>query len=90
MPTISMFYGIIVNMYNEKGGKHNIPHIHAEYSGEEIVLSLSGEVIEPNSKFPKNKLKMLEGWIDIHREELEANWKLLSSGEKHFRIEPLN
>ena len=89
MPTISMFYGIIVYMYNEKGGKHNIPHIHAEYSVEEIVLSLSGEVIEPNSKFPKNKLKMLEVWIDIHREELEANWKLLSSGEKHFRIEPL-
>lgn len=33
MPTISMFYGIIVYMYNEKGGKHNMPHIHAEYSG---------------------------------------------------------
>ena len=95
MPTISMFYGIIVYMYNEKGGKHNIPHIHAEYSGEEIVLSLSGEFIEPNSygtiqfTICPNKLKMLEVWIDIHREELEANWKLLSSGEKHFRIEPL-
>lgn len=31
MPTISMFYGIIIYMYNEKGGKHNMPHIHAEY-----------------------------------------------------------
>ena len=50
MPTLSMFYGIIVYMYNEKGGKHNTPHIHAEYSGEEIVLSLDGEVLEPNSK----------------------------------------
>ena len=65
MPTLSMFYGIIVYMYNEKGGKHNTPHIHAEYSGEEIVLSLDGEVLEPNSKFPKNKLKMLEVWTDI-------------------------
>ena len=89
MPTLSMFYGIIVYMYNEKGGKHNTPHIHAEYSGEEIVLSLDGEVLEPNSKFPKNELKMLEVWTDIHKEELQANWQLLSRGEKYFRIDPL-
>ena len=80
MPTLSMFYGIIVYMYNEKGGKHNTPHIHAEYSGEEIVLSLDGEVLE---------LKMLEVWTDIHKEELQANWQLLSRGEKYFRIDPL-
>ena len=30
MPTISIFFGIIVKMYNEKGGQHNYPHIHAE------------------------------------------------------------
>ena len=89
MPTLSMFYGIIVYMYNEKGGKHNMPHIHAEYSGEEVVLSIDGELLEGNPKFPKNKLKMLEVWMDIHKEELEANWQLLSRGEKYFRIDPL-
>ena len=31
MPTISMFYGIIVRMYREVGEQHNLPHIHAEY-----------------------------------------------------------
>lgn len=45
--------------------------------------------MEPNSKFPKNKLKMLEVWTDIHKEELQANWQLLSRGEKYFRIDPL-
>lgn len=30
MPTISMFYGIIIRMYREVGGKHNTPHIHEE------------------------------------------------------------
>lgn len=89
MPTLSMFYGIIVYMYNEKGGKHNMPHIHAEYSGEEVVLSIDGKILEGNPKFPKNKLKMLEVWMDIHKEELEANWQLLSRGEKYFRIDPL-
>ena len=29
MPALSMFYGIIVRMQSEKGGKHNKPHIHA-------------------------------------------------------------
>ena len=31
MPTLSMFFGIIVKMYNEENAKHNKPHIHAEY-----------------------------------------------------------
>ena len=36
MPVLSTFYGIIVRMYREVGGKHNLPHIHAEYSGQEM------------------------------------------------------
>ena len=53
MPTISMFYGIIVRMYREEGGQHNLPHIHAEYQGSEVVVSLEGDVLEgsiPNKK----------------------------------------
>ena len=45
MPTISMFYGIIIRMYAEKGGQHNIPHIHAGFSGHEVVIDLDGNVI---------------------------------------------
>ncbi len=29
MPTISMFFGIIIRMYNN--GEHNPPHFHASY-----------------------------------------------------------
>ena len=84
MPVLSMFFGIIVRMYREQGGKHNMPHIHAEYSGEEVVVALDGTVLEGEKNFP-----MLEVWMDIHREDLEANWKLLSNGEQFFRIDPL-
>lgn len=87
MPTLSMFYGIIVSMYREVGGKHHIPHIHAEYQDNEVVVSLNGEVLEGN--IPKNKLKLLLAWIEIHQEELKANWKLLSEGKEYFRIDPL-
>ena len=31
MPALSMFFGIIVRMQSEKGGKHSKPHIHALY-----------------------------------------------------------
>lgn len=29
MPALSMFFGIIVRMQSEQGGKHNKPHVHA-------------------------------------------------------------
>ncbi|MDY2630121.1 MAG: DUF4160 domain-containing protein [Clostridium sp.] len=87
MPTLSIFYGIIIRMYREIGGKYNVPHIHAEYSGEEVVVSLDGDIIE--GSIPKNKQKLVDAWIEIHREDLLANWKLLSEGQQFFRIDPL-
>ena len=87
VPVLSMFFGIIVHMYKELGGKHNKPHIHAEYSGDEVVVALDGTVLEGG--LPKAKMKLLEAWMEIHRDELEANWKLLSNGEQFFRIDPL-
>lgn len=87
MPVLSMFYGIIVRMYKENGNRHNMPHIHAEYSGDEIVISLDGTVLEGD--IPANKLKILEAWMEIHKDDLQANWKLLADGEQYFKIEPL-
>lgn len=87
MPTLSMFFGIIVYMYNEKGGKHSLPHVHAEYQDNEIVVDLEGNVLDGG--FPKSKLKLLLAWIEIHKDDLFANWKLLSEGKEYFKIEPL-
>ncbi len=87
MPILSLFYGIIIRMYNEQGVQHNVPHIHAEYQGNEVVIDLDGNVLAGNIK--PDKLRMVQVWMDIHREDLEANWKLLSAGEQFFRIDPL-
>ena len=40
MPVLSMFYGIIVRMQSEHGGKHYVPHIHAICGDDESVFSL--------------------------------------------------
>lgn len=87
MPTLSMFYGIIVTMYMEKGGRHSKPHIHARYSGEEVAIALDGEILD--GQIPGNKMKLLEAWMEIHHDELAANWELLSNDQCFFKIEPL-
>ncbi|MCD8335973.1 MAG: DUF4160 domain-containing protein [Lachnospiraceae bacterium] len=87
MPALSMFFGIIVRMQSERGGKHNKPHVHALYGDEEVVVGLDGEVLEGH--FPNKQMKLLVAWMAIHEEELQANWKLLSDGDGYFKIEPL-
>lgn len=87
MPVLSVFYGIIVRMQSEHGGKHHVPHIHVICSDKESVFTLDGEQLE--GEIPLNKKKLVEAWIEIHKEDLQANWKLLDEGEQSFRIEPL-
>ncbi|MEE1166842.1 MAG: DUF4160 domain-containing protein [Treponema sp.] len=87
MPVLSMFYGIIIRMQSEKGGKHHLPHIHVICGDDESVFSLEGEQIE--GTISSSKKKLVEAWIEIHKEELMANWKLLEEGEQFFKIEPL-
>jgi hypothetical protein len=74
-------------MQSEHGGKHHVPHIHVICADKESVFSLDGKQLE--GEIPINKKKLVEAWIEIHKEDLEANWKLLDEGEQSFRIEPL-
>ena len=87
MPTLSIFFGIIVRMYSEVTAKHNKPHIHAAFSGEDVAVGLDGEVLA--GSLPANKMKLLEAWMLIHQDDLAANWELLQRGEQCFRIDPL-
>ena len=84
MPTISMFYGIIITMnWND----HNPPHIHAKYQDKNAIFTFDGELNE--GKFPKKQTRLVQAWIALHEEELVANWNLAMSGEILFRIDPL-
>ena len=87
-PTISMFFGIIVTMHWEKDEPHHTPHIHAEYQGYEAVFSLpEGELLA--GSLPRKQIKLVEGWIALHDDELLANWKLAMNNQQLFRIDPL-
>lgn len=88
MPVISMFYGIIVYMYFINNKQHHLPHIHAKYQDHEAVISIpEANLLE--GELPTNKMKLLQAWIEIHRDELVANWELAVSGQQLFKIDPL-
>ncbi|MHB9027371.1 MAG: DUF4160 domain-containing protein [Candidatus Latescibacterota bacterium] len=88
MPTISMFYGILVSLFYGDNVQHHVPHIHVRYQGEKASIALEdGQILAGD--FPARQLRMVQVWIDIHREELMTDWELAVSGEEPFRIAPL-
>ena len=88
MAIIAMFYGIIVSMYYLDNKRHHSPHIHVKYQEQEVVLSIpDGEVLGGSLK--PNKMKLVQAWVEIHKDELMADWELASKGETVFKIDPL-
>jgi len=88
MPAISMFYGVIIYLYFKDNKKHKLPHIHVKYQEYEVIVSIpDGDVLEGN--IPKSKMKLLQAWIELHKDELVANWELALAGEHPYKIEPL-
>jgi hypothetical protein len=88
MAIISMFYGIIISMYYLDNKRHHTPHIHVKYQDKEAVISIpNGDVLE--GEIPSNKMKLVQAWIEIHQEDLMADWELAINGENIFKIDPL-
>ena len=85
MPAISMFYGIIIKMYNNS--EQNPPHFHASYQGYYATFNFDGELIEGD--MPKRQIKFIAAWTEIHKDELIANWELAINEEPLYKIEPL-
>ncbi|MBT4498639.1 MAG: DUF4160 domain-containing protein [Gemmatimonadetes bacterium] len=87
MPTISMFYGIIVRMYFAPG-EHNPPHFHAYYNEYKATVDIrTCEIIEGD--LPRRQQKLALAWAELHQDELMADWNLVMNGENPFRIQPL-
>ena len=88
MPTISVFYGLIIRMYYFDNVQHSTPHIHVHYQENSAVIEVpSGKILA--GQLPMRKQKLVDAWIEIHREELLADWELAVSGDSVFKISPL-
>ena len=63
-------------------------HIHAKYQDQSASFSkLDGNLLA--GIFPSAKTRLVQAWIEIHREDLMADWELAVSGQPPFKIEPL-
>jgi Domain of unknown function (DUF4160) len=46
-----------------------------------------GEVLA--GQLPRKQLRLVQAWIELHRDELLADWVLARSGELPYKIDPL-
>ncbi len=66
MPTISMFYGIIIRMFFEE---HAPPHFHAQYGEHKAAINIHTlEIIE--GTLPRRALNLVLDWAELHRDEI--------------------
>ncbi len=84
MLVISRFLGIIIAMYWDD---HAPPYFHAKYAEYEITVGIITGLVE--GKFPKQALRHVLEWYDLHRDELIENWKLCEKDGAPKPIEPL-
>lgn len=85
MPVISMFYGIIIRLYLLDNLHHNLPHIHARYAEFEASIGIAdGEVLA--GELPRKQLRLVQAWIELHRDELVADWSWRPMGNCPTRL----
>jgi hypothetical protein len=70
VPTISYFYGILVEMFWRE---HPPPHYHVTYQSYRASIEIeTGEVV---GRLPAGVRRDILAWNERHKEELLANWE---------------
>ncbi len=85
MPTVSRFYGIVIQLYfNDK----HVPHFHAIYAEHRALIAIEdGRLIA--GRLPVRAYRLVIEWARAHREELNENWRRARDGEPLRKIKPL-
>ena len=85
MPTISVFFGILIRMYFND---HAPPHFHAIYGDAEAVIEIETLIVRDGS-LPKRALNLVREWAELHKAELLADWELCRTKQQPHKIAPL-
>ena len=85
MPTISSFFGIVIQMFWRE---HAPPHFHALYGEYEALIDIRTlEVIA--GSLPRRALTLTIEWAVEHRIELMEDWNLCQAKQMPHKIAPL-
>jgi len=84
MPTISVFYGIVIQMFFRD---HLPPHFHIKYAGSEATFDIKRlALIDGN--LPPRELRLVSEWATLHQDELLENWRLCESMQAPNPVQP--
>ena len=85
MPTISMFYGILIQMYWDE---HAPPHFHAIYGEFKATIDIRSLSISEGS-LPRRASQLVLDWAELHQQELLEDWDLCQAKQQPKPIVPL-
>ncbi len=85
MPTISMFYGIMIMMFFDE---HNPPHFHAKYNEFKASIRIK-DLAVLNGSLPPKALGLVIEWASLHQDELLQNWDNAKLGKGLSQIKEL-
>ncbi|MBY0308420.1 MAG: DUF4160 domain-containing protein [Phycisphaerales bacterium] len=84
MPTISVFYGVVITMYSDD---HPPPHYHARYISYEVTVNIQTGAI--TGEAPPRVKRTLKEWTALRRTELMEAWRRCERQEPPGSVEPL-
>lgn len=82
MPTISVFYGIKIQMH---WTDHPPPHFHAVYANERATVNIQSLEVTKGS-LPPRVISLILEWARLHESELMENWKQCERNKPPRRI----
>lgn len=85
MPTISVFYGIVIQMFWRD---HGPPHFHARYGEYEVLVDIR-DLSVLRGELPRRAMDLVLEWALAHRDELLEDWNICSQLKPPKRIAPL-
>lgn len=85
MPTISTFYGIIIQMFFRD---HAPPHFHVKHAEHKAVIDIQALALMEDY-LPRRALNLVLDWAELHQAELLADWDLCQNMEQPKAIAPL-
>ncbi len=85
VPTISRFYGILIQMYYSD---HEPPHFHVVYNEFRAVIAINDLSILFGDLPPK-AIGLVMEWARVHKGELLADWRLSQQKQPLNPISPL-
>jgi hypothetical protein len=85
MPTLSVFYGIVIQMFWRE---HPPPHFHALYGEYEAQIDLR-DLRVIRGALPRRATALVLEWAEEHRDELMEDWNLCSQLQTPRPIEPM-